>query len=173
MKFKILSWMMFALLFLGVNSCNDDDLFFGDGSILSSKQQNNSGSSHLVLQEDGYWRATERVPLVGQGRVVDNVATSLVSVGDIGMNTNALIDTDLDNCFEQKELVGANVALNQIVSIRDLNYVYAGGQKAGFLCKNLGSSVLELDVLNGFWIDTYLKGERQEHKIFIQVSQVP
>lgn len=172
MKFKILSWMMFALLFLGLNSCNDDDLLFGDGSILSSKQQNNSGFSHLVLQEDGYWRATERVPLVGQGRIVDNVATSLVSVGDIGMNTNALIDTDLDNCFEQKELVGANVALNQIVSIRDLNYVYAGGQKAGFLCKNLGSSVLELDVLNGFWIDTYLKGERQEHKIFTKATSV-
>lgn len=172
MKFKILSWMMSALLFLGLNSCNDDDLLFGDGSILSSKQQNNSGSSHLVLQEDGYWRATERVPLVGQGRIVDNVSLSLVSAVDISQNTNALVDTDIDNCFKPGEIVSADLLLNQIVSVRDLNRVYAGGQKAGFLCKNLGSSVLGLTVLQGFWVDTYLKGEKQEHHLFNNASSV-
>ncbi len=172
MKFKILSWMMFALLFLGVNSCNDDDLFFGDGSILSSKQQNNSGSSHLVLQEDGYWRATERVPLVGQGRVVDNIASALVSVANIGQFTSALVDTDLDNSFKPGGIVGANVLLNEIVSIRDLNRVYAGGQKVGFLCKNQNSNVLSLSVLKNFWVDTYLKGEKQEHHIFESATSV-
>ena len=172
MKFKILSWMMFALLFLGVNSCNDDDLFFGDGSILSSKQQNNSGSSHLVLQEDGYWRATERVPLVGQGRVVDNIAEALVSVANIGQFTSALVDTDLDNFFKPGGIVEANVLLNEIVSIRDLNRVYAGGQKVGFLCKNQSSNVLSLSVLKNFWVDTYLKGEKQEHHIFESATSV-
>ena len=172
MKFKILSWMMFALLFLGLNSCNDDDLLFGDGSILSSKQQNNSGSSHLVLQEDGYWRATERVPLVGQGRVVDNVAEALVSVANIGQLTSALVDTDLDNSFKPGGIVGANVLLNEIVSIRDLNRVYAGGQKVGFLCKNQSSNVLSLSVLKNFWVDTYLKGEKQEHHIFESATSV-
>ena len=172
MKFKILSWMMFALLFLGVNSCNDDDLFFGDGSILSSKQQNNSGSSHLVLQEDGYWRATERVPLVGQGRVVDNIASALVSVANIGQLTSALVDTDLDNSFKPGGIVGVNVLLNEIVSIRDLNRVYAGGQKVGFLCKNQNSDVLSLSVLKNFWVDTYLKGEKQEHHIFESATSV-
>lgn len=172
MKFKILSWMMFALLFLGLNSCNDDDLLFGDGSILSSKQQNNSGSSHLVLQEDGYWRATERVPLVGQGRVVDNIASALVSVANIGQLTSALVDTDLDNSFKPGGIVGANVLLNEIVSIRDLNRVYAGGQKVGFLCKNQSSNVLSLSVLKNFWVDTYLKGEKQEHHIFESATSV-
>lgn len=172
MKFKILSWMMFALSFLGLNSCNDDDLFFGDGSILSSKQQNNSGSSHLVLQEDGYWRATERVPLVGQGRVVDNIASALVSVANIGQLTSALVDTDLDNSFKPGGIVGVNVLLNEIVSIRDLNRVYAGGQKVGFLCKNQNSDVLSLSVLKNFWVDTYLKGEKQEHHIFESATSV-
>lgn len=172
MKFKILSWMMFALLFLGVNSCNDDDLFFGDGSILSSKQQNNSGSSHLVLQEDGYWRATERVPLVGQGRVVDNIAKALVSVANIEQFTSALVDTDLDNFFKPGGIVEANVLLNEIVSIRDLNRVYAGGQKVGFLCKNQNSNVLSLSVLQSFWVDTYLKGEKQEHHMFDKATSV-
>ena len=163
---------MFALLFLGLNSCNDDDLFFGDGSILSSKQQNNSGSSHLVLQEDGYWRATERVPLVGQGRVVDNIAKALVSVANIGQLTSALVDTDLDNFFKTGGIVEANVLLNEIVSIRDLNRVYAGGQKVGFLCKNQSSNVLSLSVLQSFWVDTYLKGEKQEHHMFDKATSV-
>lgn len=168
MKLKSLSWMMLlSLLLAGLHSCNDDDLFSAsDGYALSSRLQNVSGSSHLVLQEDGCWLATERVPLVGRGRVVDNLSLSVVSVGDIAQETDPLVDTDLDNYYKPKEILQVDALLNQIVSVRDLNHVYAGGQKAGFLCKNLGSSVLDLTVLSGYWIDTYLNGERQEHHIF-------
>lgn len=135
MKLKSLSWMMLlSLLLAGLHSCNDDDLFSAsDGYALSSRLQNISGSSHLVLQEDGCWLATERVPLVGRGRVVDNLSLSVVSVGDIAQETDPLVDTDLDNYYKPKEILQVDALLNQIVSVRDLNHVYAGGAEGWIL----------------------------------------
>lgn len=96
----------------------------------------------------------------------------MISVGSTGTEAQILVDTDLTNIFTPGSIVGAEALTNQLVSIRDLNYVYDGGQKAGFVCKNQTDGLLDLSVLKSFWIDTYLKGERQEQHVFTQATSV-
>ena len=128
----------------------------------------NDGGAGLVRNSDGTWTATRRVPLVGKGRVIDNMSESFVSLGTYDINEGAidkvdkyeqaarsLIDTDLTNAFTPSSVVGANLVLNQIISVRDLNYEYAGGQKVGFALQD-SDGVLSVDVLGGLWVDTYL-----------------
>lgn len=67
--------------------------------------------------------------MVGAGRIVDNLSGPLVSVGSTGTEAQILVDTDLTNIFTPGSIVGAEALTNQLVSIRDLNYVYDGGQK--------------------------------------------
>lgn len=165
-----------ALLFLigYLTGCTDDDLLYDSGEFMPasrSLEANNTGG--LVKQSDGTWKANRRVPLVGMRRVVNNVSSSVVAAGALDTSPDALTDLDLTNTYNpQSAVVGADVALNQIVSVKDLNHVYSGGQKVGFLCKSLESSVLELKVLKGFWIDTYKNGEKVEEFSFTNSTSV-
>lgn len=173
MKFNLYLFSALVALLVGISACQDESLM--TSSVQSEARANtevSERSSGLVLQEDGYWKAVRRVPLVGQGRIVDNLSGALISVGALGNNAPNLVDLDLTNTFAASGVIDAQVATNQIVSIRDLNYVYAGGQKAGFVCKAENGSVLSLDVLQGFWIDIYLKGEKQEHYVFTNATSV-
>ena len=167
MKLNILSWIILSLSVIGICSCQDEELLSvpGNYSLNSATRAAEETTSRLTLQENGYWKAKGRVPLVGAGRIVDNLSGPLVSVGSTGTEAQILVDTDLTNIFTPGSIVGAEALTNQLVSIRDLNYVYDGGQKAGFVCKNQTDGLLDLSVLKSFWIDTYLKGERQEQHV--------
>ena len=173
MKSNILKIALFFLIGC-LTGCNDDELLYERGEYMPtsrSLEANNTGG--LVKQPDGTWKATRRVPLVGMGRVVNNVSSSVVAVGALDTSPDALTDLDLTNTYNpQSAIVGADVALNQIASVKDLNHVYSGGQKVGFLCKSLESSVLELTVLKGFWIDTYRNGEKVESFSFTNSTSV-
>lgn len=157
-----------ALLGGTLVSCQDDEFPSMGTTAVNAFTRSDEGMGEgngLVQQEDGYWKATHRVPLVGTGRVVNNISQSLANVGsytdDYEQGINNLVDYDLTGTtYSPGEILGTNVALNQIVSILDVNYDYAGGQKAGFVIKNNKSGVLELNVLKGLWIDTYLNGEK-------------
>lgn len=174
MKLNILSWIILSLSVIGICSCQDEELLSAPGnySLNSATRAAEETTSRLTLQENGYWKAKGRVPLVGAGRIVDNLSGPLVSVGSTGTEAQILVDTDLTNIFTPGSIVGAEALTNQLVSIRDLNYVYDGGQKAGFVCKNQTDGLLDLSVLKSFWIDTYLKGERQEQHVFTQATSV-
>ena len=174
MKLNILSWIILSLSVIGICSCQDEELLSvpGNYSLNSATRAAEETTSRLTLQENGYWKAKGRVPLVGAGRIVDNLSGPLVSVGSTGTEAQILVDTDLTNIFTPGSIVGAEALTNQLVSIRDLNYVYDGGQKAGFVCKNQTDGLLDLSVLKSFWIDTYLKGERQEQHVFTQATSV-
>lgn len=174
MKLNILSWIILSLSVIGICSCQDEELLSAPGnySLNSATRAAEETTSRLTLQENGYWKAKGRVPLVGAGRIVDNLSGPLVNVGSTGTEAQILVDTDLTNIFIPGSIVGAEALTNQLVSIRDLNYVYDGGQKAGFVCKNQTDGLLELSVLQSFWIDTYLKGERQERHVFTQATSV-
>ena len=174
MKLNILSWIILSLLVIGICSCQDEELLsaLGNYSLNSATRAAEETTSRLTLQENGYWKAKGRVPLVGAGRIVDNLSGPLISVGSTGTEAQILVDTDLTNIFTPGSIVGAGVFTNQLVSIRDLNHVYDGGQKAGFVCRQPTNGLLELDVLKSFWIDTYLKGERQEQHVFTQATSV-
>lgn len=174
MKLNILSWIILSLSVIGICSCQDEELLSvpGNYSLNSATRAAEETTSRLTLQENGYWKAKGRVPLVGAGRIVDNLSGPLISVGSTGTEAQILVDTDLTNIFTPGSIVGAGVFTDQLVSIRDLNHVYDGGQKAGFVCKNQTDGLLDVKVLQSFWIDTYLKGERQEQHVFAEASSV-
>ena len=61
---------------------------------------------------------------------------------------------------------------DQIVSVRDLNLTYAGGQKVGFVVQKEGG-LLNVNILKGYWLDTYLKGEKTGESVtFNDVSHL-
>ncbi len=151
-----------------LTSCADDDIRLEKDNASRAGTYENitfDKDAGLIPQEDGTWVATRRVPLVGDCRIVDQIMKSLVTVGSYNDNTNKVTDTDLTNtAMMQSDGVGADVAYQPIISLRDLNYIYAGGQKAGFVVRQRNSGVLSLDVLDGMTITTYYLGKKQEEK---------
>ncbi|MCD8387946.1 MAG: hypothetical protein LUD17_13845 [Bacteroidales bacterium] len=131
-------------------------------------------TSGLVQNDDGTWTATKRVPLVGMGRVLNCVSTSVASVGALDSGeSDALTDLDLTNTYNPKNaVIGAEVATNQAISVKDLYHVYAPNQVVGFVLKAMESSVLTLDVLKSFWVDVRLNGETVESKVVVNSTGV-
>lgn len=149
-----------------LTGCQDDEFLptpdWG-GQQLSSTRST-ALTSALVQGTDGHWRATQCVPLVGKGRIVDDFSDGLVkALGEGGGYFDPMLDTDLTNAASfASSLADVEVLGNQLVSVRDLDRTYAGGQVAGFVYKISDSSLLELDVLKGFWLSSYLNGVEQE-----------
>lgn len=178
---KIANITLGAMLLVGsVASCKDDIIMpsIATQSVTTRTETAfDKGNSGLVRNDNGTWTATRRVPLVGAGRVIDNMSEALVSLGtydaeDVEAYEEAarcLVDTDLTNAFSPSHVLGLDVALNQIVSIRDLNYTYAKGQKVGVVLQNVGG-VLSVDVLGDLWVDTYLDGEKTGDSFAFTIS---
>jgi len=158
-----------------MSSCTDDDLLYERTQYNNVSRAIGEGTNTggLTQQSDGKWVATRRVPLVGYGRIMNNVSNAVVSVGAIGDECEKIVDLDLNNSYSPgNAVIGADAITGQIASVRDLNHVYAAGQLAGFLIKGDESNVLSLDVLKGFWIDTYLKGEKQDSRSFTESTSL-
>jgi len=101
---------------------------------------------------------------VGEGRVINQITKNLVGVLSNSDNKlEYLVDKNLDNSVSLKGLAEVNAGL-PILSVKDVNRVYydsSNGIKVGFLYKAPGG-LLSLNVLQGFWVKTYLKGEEQD-----------
>lgn len=121
-------------------------------------------TSALEQGENGYWKALKRVPLVGEGRIVNDISDALVSVLGQASGFGKLLDTDLDNAAEFKGVADVQLLGNQLASVRDLNRVYEGGQTAGFVYKIEDTGLLTAEVLKSFWLTTFLNGVKQESK---------
>lgn len=107
-----------------------------------------------------------RVPLVGEGRVVNHVSQGLVNVLSNDNKLEYLIDEDLsDNAVSFSGVADVSLIGDILLSVKDVNRVYynpTDGIKVGFMYENTGG-VLGLDVLGGgFWIKTFLRGTEQE-----------
>lgn len=158
-----------ALLTVVFYSCRDEDLL---PSVQSFEQGGTraeaASTSGLDVVQDATYGATYkpncRVPLVGEGRVINQITKNLVGVLSNSDNKlEYLVDKNLDNFVSLKGLAEVNAGL-PILSVKDVNRVYydsSNGIKVGFLYKDLGG-LLSLDVLKGFWVKTYLKGEEQD-----------
>lgn len=162
---------------LSLTGCTDDYLL-SEAPKLNSRSSGLEGidfdkDAGLIPLEDGTWKATRRVPLVGYCRIVDQLMHSLVSVGSVDVDLSKVTDTDLTNSAHLRgEAVGAEVGYNAVISIRDLNYTYAGGQKAGFVVKISNSGVLSLNVLQQMVLVTSYLGVEQERKTVTTSSSV-
>lgn len=144
-------------------ACSDDEAIWMEYPAHTQQPQTSTRAAHYsssLVQEGNCWRATKRVPLVGKGRIVDNYANALVSALSVNTNLGHIIDEDLTNCASfGKGLLKVDALAGRIVSVRDMHRTYAGGQKVGFMFKVENSSLLTLDVLKTFWIQTYKNGE--------------
>lgn len=158
-----------ALLTVVFYSCRDEDLL---PSVQSFEQGGTraeaASTSGLDVVRDATYGATYkpncRVPLVGEGRVINQITKNLVGVLSNSDNKlEYLVDKNLDNFVSLKGLAEVNAGL-PILSVKDVNRVYYDSSnviKVGFLYKDPGG-LLSLDVLKGFWVKTYLKGEEQD-----------
>lgn len=173
--------LLAALLTVVFYSCRDEDLLPSVQSVEhnGTRTEDNANTSGLTISGDikkiyddknnllysGYTYApSRRVPLVGEGRVINQITDNLVGVLSSSDNKlEYLVDNDLTNSVSLTGLAEVNTGL-PIFSVKDVNRVYydsSNGIKVGFLYKASGG-VLSLDVLQGFWIKTYLKGKEQD-----------
>ncbi|MCR8883163.1 hypothetical protein QUW57_09405 [Phocaeicola plebeius] len=161
--------LLAALLAVVFYSCRDEDLFPSMQSFEQGGTRADAAStSGLEVVQNATYGATYkpncRVPLVGEGRVINQITKNLVGVLSNSDNKlEYLVDKKLDNSVSLRGLAEVNTGL-PILSVKDVNRVYcdsSNGIKVGFLYKDPGG-VLSLNVLQGFWIQTLLNGKEQE-----------
>lgn len=148
------------------HSCIDDDYDTVTGHSTRAAETLKTPAG-LIQQADGTWKSQNcRVPIVGPGRVVNEINTSTVNVIGIGQNgLGNIIDTDLTNECTIPAAVSADVAFTPIVSVKDMYHTYAAGQKVGFVYKDTeggSAKLLSLDLLKAMTLETYLNGKKQE-----------
>ena len=163
--------LLAVLITVTLNACYDDGMF----SYLQYESTGNTSrliftntsalavSTTPITEYGGYtYSPTCRVPLVGEGRVVNNLTQSLVNVLSADNRVEYLVNDRLDDYVSFEGVADINTGL-PILSVKDVNRVYYNnkGIKVGFAYQTTGS-VLGLSVLSGFWIETYLKGVKQD-----------
>lgn len=166
--------LLTALATVTLNACRDDDML----SALQYESNDNATRAEFVntsgltvsatpLTDNkvyaGYTYSPNcRVPLVGEGRVVNNLTQSLVNVLSADNRVEYVVNDQLDDYVSFEGVADINTGL-PILSVKDVNRVYYNneGIKVGFAYQTTGS-VLGLSVLSGFWIETYLKGVKQD-----------
>ena len=164
---RVLTTVLLATAVL--SSCTDNELDYGPSP---EKMQSRAAievtiPGGLIQQADGTWKSENcRVPIVGPGRVINEINSSTVNV--IGVSNGALdniVDADITNACNIPAAISAGVAYTPIVSVKNLYHVYASGQKVGFVYKDTeagGAKLLDLSLLKGLTLETYLNGQKQE-----------
>ena len=154
-----------TVLLSGVfSSCVDDEFaIHGVQSEITRSQLEATNPGGLIQQEDGTWMTQNcRVPIVGPGKVITSIGGGLLDVAGGGNKVGNAIDTDLSNYTTTYITIASADVYYPIISIRDLYHTYSAGQKVGFVFKEFGSTVLNLNVLNGMTIQTFLNDNNQE-----------
>lgn len=165
--------LLAALLTVVFYSCRDEDL---TPSMLSFEQGGTradaeSTSGLDVAPNTTYgitYKPNCRVPLVGEGRVINQITKGLIAVGANNENQEFLIDKDLTNGVTVSGLTKVDAGI-PIFSVRDINRVYYNddekqGVKVGFVYEPQGG-VLDLSVLKSFYVQTLLNGKVQDSSL--------
>ena len=163
--------LLAALLTVVLYSCRDEDLFPSMQSFeQGGTRAETASTSGLDAVQDNTYGATYkpncRVPLVGEGRVINQITKGLIAVGANNENQEFLIDKDLTNGVTVSGLAKVDAGI-PIFSVRDVNRVYYnGGQgvKVGFVYEPQGG-VLDLSVLKSFYVQTLLNGKVQDSSL--------
>lgn len=138
--------------------------------VIGNKMSGQTATPTPVMEQDpttGYWTVKKQVPLVGEGRVVNSLmeTVSVLSLAD--QELGCLVDENLENGAKFKGAVAdASLLYEEIVSVKDINRVYAANQKVGIVFAFTETELLSLDVLSSkFVFNFYLKGELKESVI--------
>lgn len=166
LRYTYLVGLALTMLATLTTGCQDDPLFSAPGYDGNGTATRAEMTKPGPLQKVGdYWVADKQVPLVGPGRVADDLTKGLLSVISYGDNgsLDCMFDDNLDNYAEMKDgAVGVGAIIDQAITVKDLYHDYAGGQKVGFVINQSTASLLSLDVLKTIYISTYLNGEHQQ-----------
>lgn len=168
--------LLAALLTVVFYSCRDEDLLPSVQSVEHNGTRNETEStSGLDVVQDEIYGATYkpncRVPLVGEGRVINQITKGLIAIGANNENQEFLIDKDLTNGVTVSGLAKVDAGI-PIFSVRDINRVYYNdneeqeeqGVKVGFVYEPQGG-VLDLSVLKSFYVQTLLNGKVQDSSL--------
>lgn len=146
-------------------SCYDGFEQMTAGAVVTEETRTNDPisvdkPSALKQQSDGTWKAENaRVPLVGVGRVVNQVSKETVSVASGTGDLGAIVNLDLTDSYKVGGLVGVNTGNADAIAVRDIYRTYSEGQKVGFVIDPGSGSLLSLKVLNGSVISFYSNNE--------------
>ena len=128
-----------------------------------------SNPGGLIQQADGTWKAEKcRVPLVGSGCIVNDIFKQVDVISGGSEKIGNITDLDLKNHYTVPVAVEAKLLYTPITSVKDLHRVYDKGQKVGFVYKDNnegGASLLDVKLLKGLTLTTYLKGVKQQSSI--------
>ena len=148
--------------------CQDDPLFSAPGYDGETTTKAEPLTNPGALQKDGngLWVATERVPLVGVGRVADDISENFLNIIDLnseGCSLDNVFDDNLENFAKVKSSVAdANLFVKEGLCVRDLYRTYRKGQKVGFVIGVNNASLLSVEVLTTIWIATSNDGVNWE-----------
>ncbi len=162
-RFLVRAALVFSLPF-ALYSCYDGFEQMTAGAVVTEETRTNDpisvdNPSALKQQSDGTWKAENaRVPLVGVGRVVNQVSKETVSVASGTGDLGAIVNLDLTDSYKVGGLVGAGLGTADAIAVRDIYRTYSAGQKVGFVIDPGSSSLLSLDVLSGSVISFYCNG---------------
>ena len=159
-----------ALCALCLTACQDDEFMsmpLPSAPPSTSDTRAVNATSSLVQNTDGTWTPTQRVPLVGEGRLLDDINSGLIGAISGADNQECLTDLNLDNYL----LFGgvAEVATGEpFLSVKDIHHTYynPAGIKVGFAYRETDDFTLaNVDVLKGFWIRTLLDGVEKQSSV--------
>ncbi len=164
-----LSLLLTGAASLTLGGCQDDLFPGGPGGENAETGTRVNAENEGPLRQDPntkLWEATERVPLVGVGRVADDISGNLleiISFDDTGYSLDNVFDENLDNYAVVKNALGGlNIAAEEGLCVRDLYRTYKKGQKVGFVIEASNGGVLNLSALKTIWIATSKDGKKWE-----------
>lgn len=159
-RFLVRAALVFSVPF-ALYSCYDGFEQMTAGAVVTEDTRTNNpreveNHSALKQQSDGTWKAENaRVPLVGVGRVVNQVSEATVSVASGTGDLGAIVNLELDDSYKVGRLVGAGLGTADAIAVRDIYRTYSAGQKVGFVIDPGSGSLLSLDVLSESVISFY------------------
>lgn len=162
-RFLVRTALVFSVPF-ALYSCYDGFEQMTAGAVVTEETRTNDPisvdhPSALKQQSDGTWKAENaRVPLVGVGRVVNQVSEATVSVASGTGDLGAIVNLDLTDSYKVGGLVGVDTGNADAIAVRDIYRTYSAGQKVGFVIDPGSGSLLSLDVLSGSVISFYCNG---------------
>lgn len=120
------------------------------------------GLIHAQLVETSPQKMTA---LVGTGCVINQIDKSLIEVVASTTDLGNIVDNNLNNYASFSSALSATVAYNPTIAIKDIKHKYIAGTTAGFVIQAAdgnGTNLLSANVLQMFWVETYLDGVKQE-----------
>lgn len=103
--------------------------------------------------------------LVGHGCVINQLDKSLIEAVASTADLGNIVDNNLKNYASFSSVLGATVAYNPTIAVKDIEHTYAPGVTTGFVIQaadGTGTNLLSANVLKMFWVETYLDGVKQE-----------